>query len=65
VSLVSNNGKVLSSVSVSLLLTVDMSGFGSLKLPEQSEALLRGEHTISLRIGADKPKKKARTANKR
>lgn len=40
------------------LLTVDMSGYGSLRLTEKCQPVLRGEQTISLRIDPDKPKKK-------
>lgn len=40
------------------LLTVDMSGFGSLRLTELCQPILRGEETIPLRIDPDKPKKK-------
>jgi ATP-dependent DNA helicase RecQ len=47
------------------LLTVDMSGFGSLRLTEKSTPLLRGEQTIALRIDPDKPKKKSRGVTKR
>jgi len=47
------------------LLTIDMSGFGSLRLTESSVPLLRGERGISLRIDPDKPRKKAKAAGKR
>jgi ATP-dependent DNA helicase RecQ len=47
------------------LITVDMSGFGSLRLTQKSLPLLRGETTISLRIDADKPKKKSKSVTKR
>lgn len=39
------------------LLDIDMSGFGSLRLTQNSRPLLRGEETISLRIEQPKPKK--------
>jgi ATP-dependent DNA helicase RecQ len=42
------------------LLTVDIGGYGSLKLTEKSKALLRGEQTITLRIDPDIPKKKSK-----
>jgi ATP-dependent DNA helicase RecQ len=47
------------------LLTIDMSGFGTVKLTEQSAPLLRGETTISLRIDPDKGKKKSKAIQKR
>jgi ATP-dependent DNA helicase RecQ len=47
------------------LLTVDMSGYGSLRLTEKSLPLLRGEQTIALRIDPDKPKKKSKLLIKR
>lgn len=47
------------------LLTVDMSGYGSLQLTEKSMPLLRGEHIISLRIDPDKVKKKTKALIKR
>jgi ATP-dependent DNA helicase RecQ len=47
------------------MLTVDMGGYGALQLTEKSTPLLRGEETISLRIDADKPKKKTKTLTKR
>lgn len=40
------------------LLTVDMSGYGSLRLTEKSQPLLRGEHTIALRKETAIPRKK-------
>lgn len=46
------------------LLSVDMSGFGSLRLTNKSAGLLRGEETISLRIDPDKPKKKSKAVIK-
>lgn len=46
------------------LITVDMSGYGSLRLTEKSLPLLRGEQTIALRIDPDKPKKKPKTITK-
>lgn len=46
------------------LLSVDMTGFGSVKLTEISLPILRGEQTIALRIEADKPKGKAKTKTK-
>ena len=48
------------------LLTLDMSGFGSLRLTEKSLPLLRGEHTIALRNDpVVSNKRKAQTAVKR
>lgn len=47
------------------LLTVDMSGYGSLRFTEKSLPLLRGEQTIALRIDPDKPKQKPKTVIKR
>lgn len=47
------------------LLTVDMSGFGSLRLTEDSLPILRGERGISLRIDPDKPRKKTKGTTKR
>lgn len=47
------------------LLTVDMSGYGSLKLTEKSMPLLRGEHTIALRKDPEVSKKKMKSAAKR
>lgn len=47
------------------LLTVDMSGFGSLRLSAKCQPILRGEATIALRIDPDKPRKKSKTAAKR
>lgn len=46
------------------LLTVDMSGFGSLRLTKKSVPLLRGEHTIALRKDPE-VKKKPKTHLKR
>jgi ATP-dependent DNA helicase RecQ len=46
------------------LLTIDISGYGSLKLTEKSLPLLRGEHTIALRIDPPKSKKKAKVMTK-
>ncbi len=46
------------------LLTVDMSGYGSLRLTEKSKPLLRGEHTIALRKDPDVSVKAAKTAAK-
>lgn len=42
------------------LLTIDMQGYGSLKLTKKSLPLLRGEQTIALRVDPEKPKKKAK-----
>ena len=47
------------------LLTVDMSGYGSLRLTEKSSPLLRGEHTIALRKDPDITKKKSKAALKK
>lgn len=47
------------------LITVDMSGYGSLRLTEKSLPLLRGEQTIALRIDPDKPKRKSKAQAKR
>jgi ATP-dependent DNA helicase RecQ len=48
------------------LLTVDMSGFGSLKLTEKSMPLLKGEHTIALRHDPEvTAKKKTKSVTKR
>ncbi len=47
------------------MLTVDMSGFGTLRLTEKCTPVLRGEQTISLRIDPDKPKKKTKAVVKR
>jgi ATP-dependent DNA helicase RecQ len=47
------------------LLTVDMSGFGSLRLTEKSTPLLRGVETIALRKETALPKKKSKAAAKR
>jgi len=47
------------------LLTVDMSGYGSLKLTEKSFPLLRGEHTIALRKDPEVTKKKQKSTIKR
>jgi ATP-dependent DNA helicase RecQ len=47
------------------LLTIDMGGFGSVRLTEQSVPILRGQETISLRIDPDKPRKKAKAAKER
>ncbi len=47
------------------LLTIDMSGFGSVRLTEQSAAVLRGTETIALRIDPDKPAKKKKAEQKR
>lgn len=46
------------------LLSVDMTGFGSLKLTKFSLPILRGEETIALRIDPDKPRKKSKTNTK-
>lgn len=46
-------------------LSVDMSGFGSLRLTEKCHALLRGEQTIALRKDPEKPNKKSKISNKR
>lgn len=46
-------------------LTLDMSGYGSLRLTEKSLPLLRGEHTIALRSDPEPTKKKSKTATKR
>jgi ATP-dependent DNA helicase RecQ len=47
------------------LLSVDMSGFGSLCLTEKSYPLLRGEHTIAFRNDPAKSPKKSKTSLKR
>lgn len=47
------------------LLTIDMSGFGSLKLTEKSVPVLRGEQTIAFRNEPELKKKKTKTALKR
>lgn len=47
------------------LLTVDMSGFGSLRLTETSYPLLRGQHTIALRKDPEKSAKKTKSSTKR
>jgi ATP-dependent DNA helicase RecQ len=47
------------------LITVDMQGYGSLKLTKNSLPLLRGEQSISLRIDPDKPKINSKITNKR
>lgn len=47
------------------LLTIDMSGFGSVRLTEQSAAILRGTETIALRIDPDKPTRKKKVEQKR
>lgn len=49
------------------LLSVDMSGYGSLRLTEKSYPLLRGEHTIALRFDQEpsKTKAKSKSASKR
>lgn len=47
------------------LLTVDMSGYGGLRLTEKSFPLLRGEHTIALRNDPEITKKKSRKSLKR
>lgn len=47
------------------LLTVDMSGYGSLKLTEKSFPLLRGEHTIALRKDPEVIKKKQKATTRR
>lgn len=44
------------------LLTVDMEGYGSLRLTEKSYPLLRGEHTILLRADPKKPEKISKKA---
>lgn len=44
------------------LLTVDMSGYGSLRLTEKCFPILRGQETIALRKDAEKPVKKPKTA---
>lgn len=41
------------------LLTIDMSGFGTLRLTEKSMPILRGEQTIALRKDTEKLKKKS------
>jgi ATP-dependent DNA helicase RecQ len=46
------------------LISVDMSGYGSLRLTEKSRLILRGEATIALRTDPELPtKKKARSSN--
>lgn len=47
------------------LLSVDIAGYGSIKLTEKSLPLLRGEHSISLRIEADKPVKNSRRSDRK
>jgi ATP-dependent DNA helicase RecQ len=47
------------------LLTIDMRGFGSLKLTEKSLPILRGEQTIAFRIDPERPKKKAKLSAKK
>mgnify|MGYP003642800418 CR=1 FL=1 len=47
------------------MLSVDIDGFGALQLTEKCTPLLRGEQSISLRIDADKPKKKGKAVVKR
>ncbi len=47
------------------LLTVDMSGYGSLKLTEKSFTLLRGEQTIAFRNDPVPKKKKEKSITKR
>lgn len=42
------------------LLTIDLSGFGTLKLTKNSYPLLRGECTIAFRMDPEKPKKKTK-----
>lgn len=46
------------------LLAVDMSGFGSLRLTQNSTPILRGEQSIALRIDPDKEKKKKKGQSK-
>jgi len=43
------------------LMTIDMSGFGSLRLTEKSQPILRGEQTIALRHDPVPSKRKAKT----
>lgn len=47
------------------LLTIDMSGFGGVRLTDQSAAILRGAETIALRIDPDKPTRKKKAEQKR
>ena len=47
------------------LLTVDISGYGSLRLTEKSVPLLRGEQTIALRVDVAKPNKKQKQSSNR
>ncbi|MHB1947978.1 MAG: DNA helicase RecQ [Gammaproteobacteria bacterium] len=48
------------------LLTIDMSGFGSLKLTDKCTPILRGEQTIALRKDPEiSKKKKSKTSNKK
>jgi ATP-dependent DNA helicase RecQ len=47
------------------LITVDISGFGSLRLTEKSRALLRGDETIALRKDPEASAKKSKSASKR
>lgn len=47
------------------LLTVDISGYGSLRLTEKSYSLLRGEETIALRKDPDVSLKKVKRTGKR
>jgi ATP-dependent DNA helicase RecQ len=47
------------------LLTIDMNGYGSLRLTEKSYPLLRGEHTIALRKDPEVTKKKSKLSLKR
>jgi ATP-dependent DNA helicase RecQ len=47
------------------LMTVDMSGFGSLRLTEKSQPILRGEQTIAFRHDPIPSKRKSKTSVKR
>lgn len=47
------------------LLTIDMSGYGSLRLTEKSLPLLRGQQSIALRKDPEVSRKKPKTTNKR
>ena len=47
------------------LLTVDMSGYGSLRLTENSRPILRGEQTIALRNDPEVAKKKSKSSTRR
>jgi ATP-dependent DNA helicase RecQ len=46
------------------LLAIDLNGYGTLKLTQQSYPLLRGECTIALRMDPEKPKTKSKNVKK-